>query len=67
MTGELLRVMVCPPGNAGWNLQGKAAAWQELGGPAQPHCRGLAERPRLTLIRDSHMVPERKESAILVR
>jgi N-dimethylarginine dimethylaminohydrolase len=31
MTGELLRVMVCPPGNAGWNLPGKAAAWQELG------------------------------------
>jgi N-dimethylarginine dimethylaminohydrolase len=31
MTGELLRVMVCPPGNAGWNLPGKASAWQELG------------------------------------
>jgi N-dimethylarginine dimethylaminohydrolase len=31
MTGELLRVMVCPPGNAGWNLPAKAAAWQELG------------------------------------
>ena len=31
MTGELLRVMVCPPDNAGWNLPGKAAAWQELG------------------------------------
>jgi N-dimethylarginine dimethylaminohydrolase len=31
MTGELLRVMVCPPGNAGWNDSGKAAAWQELG------------------------------------
>jgi N-dimethylarginine dimethylaminohydrolase len=31
MTGELLRVMVCPPGNAGWNLPGKAAAWRELG------------------------------------
>ena len=31
MTGELLRVMVCPPGNAGWDIPGKAAAWQELG------------------------------------
>jgi N-dimethylarginine dimethylaminohydrolase len=31
MTGELLRVMVCPPGNAGWKISGKAAAWQELG------------------------------------
>jgi N-dimethylarginine dimethylaminohydrolase len=31
MTGELLRVMVCPPDNAGWNISGKAAAWRELG------------------------------------
>ncbi len=31
MTGELLWVMVCPPGNAGWNGSGKAAAWRELG------------------------------------
>jgi N-dimethylarginine dimethylaminohydrolase len=31
MTGELLRVMVCPPGNAGWDIPGKAAAWRELG------------------------------------
>jgi len=31
MTGELLRVMVCPPGNAGWDDSGKAAAWEELG------------------------------------
>jgi len=31
MTGELLRVMVCPPGNAGWNDSGKVAAWRELG------------------------------------
>jgi N-dimethylarginine dimethylaminohydrolase len=31
MTGELLRVMVCPPGNAGWDTTAKAAAWQELG------------------------------------
>jgi N-dimethylarginine dimethylaminohydrolase len=31
MTGELLRVMVCPPGNAGWDISGKGAAWRELG------------------------------------
>jgi N-dimethylarginine dimethylaminohydrolase len=31
MTGELRRVMVCPPGNAGWGVAGKAAAWRELG------------------------------------
>ena len=31
MTGELLRVMVCPPGNAGWDISGKAAKWRELG------------------------------------
>ncbi|HKB98879.1 MAG TPA: arginine deiminase family protein [Terriglobales bacterium] len=31
MTGELLRVMLCPPDNAGWNDSGKAAAWRELG------------------------------------
>ena len=31
MTGELLRVMVCPPDNAGWGISGKAGAWRELG------------------------------------
>ena len=31
MTGDLLRVLVCPPGNAGWNDSGRAAGWQELG------------------------------------
>jgi N-dimethylarginine dimethylaminohydrolase len=31
MTGELLRVMVCPPVNAGWADARKTAAWQELG------------------------------------
>jgi N-dimethylarginine dimethylaminohydrolase len=31
MTGELLRVMVCPPENAGWNNAQKAAAWRGLG------------------------------------
>ncbi len=31
MTGELLRVMVCPPANAGWDISGRAMAWRELG------------------------------------
>ena len=31
MTGELLRVMVCPPVNAGWNDPARTAAWQGLG------------------------------------
>lgn len=31
MTGELLRVMVCPPRHAGWNRPGRVAAWRELG------------------------------------
>ncbi len=31
MTGELLRVMVCPPENAGWDNSQKTAAWRELG------------------------------------
>ena len=31
MTGELRRVMVCPPAHAGWNIPGKAAVWRELG------------------------------------
>jgi N-dimethylarginine dimethylaminohydrolase len=31
MTGELLRVLVCPPRNAGWDLTAKRAAWRELG------------------------------------
>jgi N-dimethylarginine dimethylaminohydrolase len=31
MTGELRRVMVCPPGNAGWDVAGKVAAWRDLG------------------------------------
>jgi len=31
MTGELLRVMVCPPGNAGWDDPKRLAAWPELG------------------------------------
>jgi len=31
MTGKLSRVMVCPPGNAGWDISVKVAAWRELG------------------------------------
>jgi N-dimethylarginine dimethylaminohydrolase len=31
MTGELLRVMVCPPVNAGWNDSSRTELWQELG------------------------------------
>jgi N-dimethylarginine dimethylaminohydrolase len=31
MTGELLRVMVCAPESAGWNVSEKTAAWRELG------------------------------------
>lgn len=31
MTGELLRVLVCPPQNAGWNDPAKSSAWRELG------------------------------------
>ena len=31
MTGELRRVMVCPPASAGWNVPEKMAHWRELG------------------------------------
>jgi len=31
MTGELLRVMVCPAGSAGWDVTVKAERWRELG------------------------------------
>jgi N-dimethylarginine dimethylaminohydrolase len=31
MTGELLRVMVCSPVNAGWNDPSRTEVWQELG------------------------------------
>ncbi len=31
MTGDLLRLLVCPPRNAGWNLAEKIACWRELG------------------------------------
>jgi N-dimethylarginine dimethylaminohydrolase len=39
MTGELLRVLVCPPESAGWNDSAKAAAWRELG---FQHCPDFA-------------------------
>jgi N-dimethylarginine dimethylaminohydrolase len=50
MTGELLRVMVCPPGNAGWDISGKAAAWQELGFQHAPDF-AAAQRQHETLCR----------------
>ena len=31
MTGELLRVMVCPPRLAGWDREDRVNAWRELG------------------------------------
>lgn len=31
MTGELQRVLVCPPRNAGWDQAAKLAPWQQLG------------------------------------
>jgi N-dimethylarginine dimethylaminohydrolase len=31
MTGDLRRVLVCPPRNAGWDCARKAGAWGELG------------------------------------
>jgi N-dimethylarginine dimethylaminohydrolase len=31
MTGDLVRVLVCSPRNAGWNQPDKAAAWRDLG------------------------------------
>jgi N-dimethylarginine dimethylaminohydrolase len=37
MTGELLRVMVCPPSNAGWSVTETAVAWRELGFQHAPH------------------------------
>ncbi|MGB9492834.1 MAG: arginine deiminase family protein [Terriglobales bacterium] len=31
MSGDLLRVLVCPPRNAGWDCDEKAADWRDLG------------------------------------
>ena len=44
MTGELLRVMVCPPGNAGWDNSRKAAAWRELGFRRAPDYRAAQSK-----------------------
>jgi N-dimethylarginine dimethylaminohydrolase len=38
MTGELLRVMVCPPRNAGWDQAPTTASWRELGYLHPPEC-----------------------------
>jgi N-dimethylarginine dimethylaminohydrolase len=45
MTGELLRVMVCPPENGGWNVPAKVAAWIEL---------GFQHAPNFELAREQH-------------
>jgi N-dimethylarginine dimethylaminohydrolase len=50
MIGELLRVMVCPPGNAGWDVSEKAAAWHELGFQRTPDFR-VAQRQHEILCR----------------
>jgi N-dimethylarginine dimethylaminohydrolase len=50
MTGELLRVMVCPPQNAGWNSAEKAAQWRELGFQHVPDC-ATAQAQHETLCR----------------
>jgi N-dimethylarginine dimethylaminohydrolase len=39
MTGELLRVMVCPPRHAGWDRPERATAWRELGFHHAPDSR----------------------------
>ena len=39
MTGELLRVMVCPPRHAGWDRPERATAWRELGFHHAPNFR----------------------------
>jgi N-dimethylarginine dimethylaminohydrolase len=36
MTGDLLRVLVCPPRNAGWDRPGTVSAWPELGFRRRP-------------------------------
>lgn len=50
LTGELLRVMVCPPANAGWGDSRKASAWRELGFQRAPEF-ATAERQHETLCR----------------
>src|SRR5271168_2241956 len=50
MTGELLRVMVCPPENAGWGDAGKVTAWKELGFQRTPDF-AVAQRQHQTFCR----------------
>jgi N-dimethylarginine dimethylaminohydrolase len=50
MTGELRRVMVCPPANAGWNLAANVGSWQELGFQHHPNFE-TAEKQHETLCR----------------
>jgi N-dimethylarginine dimethylaminohydrolase len=50
MTGDLLRVMVCPPDNAGWDVSRKTAAWEELGFRHAPDFRS-AQRQHEILCR----------------
>lgn len=54
MTGELLRVMVCPPVNAGWDVSRKAAAWRELGFQRAPDFRAAQTQHEILcrLLRD---------------
>jgi N-dimethylarginine dimethylaminohydrolase len=54
MTGELLRVMVCPPGHAGWNVAEKVAAWRELGFRHLPDFRAAKKQHEMlcTLLGD---------------
>ncbi len=39
MTGDLLRVMVCPPRHAGWDRPGRVPAWRDLGFQHAPDFR----------------------------
>jgi N-dimethylarginine dimethylaminohydrolase len=48
MTGELLRVMVCSPGHAGWSIPNKVAMWRDLGFQHVPDF-ALAQRQYDTL------------------
>jgi N-dimethylarginine dimethylaminohydrolase len=50
MVGELRRVLVCPPDNAGWNNPRNASAWQELGFQRAPDFE-VAQRQHRTLCR----------------
>jgi N-dimethylarginine dimethylaminohydrolase len=50
MVGELLRVMVCPPGNAGWDDQQRSAPWPDLGFQRAPDF-ALARKQHKTLCR----------------